>query len=95
MKKLVVATMGVLSLIAGSLVCAEMDFKAKAADYADKIKVQDAVIAEHKQMKATPGLAKDDPMQIHCAAAIRDAEKLKKDYEWFQKYYEAKEAEGK
>ena len=85
---------GALSL-AGSLAYAGVDYKAKAADYAAKAQAMDAVIAEHKQMRATPGLAKDDPMQVHCSAAIRDAQKLKADYVWLQKYYEAKATEGK
>ena len=94
MRKSLLAVVGVLCL-AGSLAYADEDAKTKAADYAAKAQAQDAVITEHTAMKQTVPNRKDDAMQVHCNKLISDARKLKSDYEWFQKYYEAKAAEGK
>jgi uncharacterized coiled-coil DUF342 family protein len=83
------------------------DHEAKAAQYLEKVKAQDALIAEHTQMKKyfrrryyvneklTPMKTAIEPMEKHCDAIIKDATKLKGELEEFAKWHDMRAAELK
>jgi hypothetical protein len=80
------------------------DHLAMAKSYEDKAAAQDALIAEHEQMKKdyksrffineklTP-MAKLKKMNDHCDAIIKDAQKLKADFNDFAKWHRLRAAE--
>lgn len=78
------------------------DYKALAAKYDKLAAAQDKVVQEHETMKADtakqntgkPGLSVNAKMKKHCDAIIRDAKKLKKDYEAFAAWARMMAEEG-
>lgn len=67
------------------------DYAALATKYEKMAADQDAVIAEHETMKTDmekqhpgkPGVSENAKMKKHCDSIIKDAKKLKADYEGF------------
>ncbi len=78
------------------------DYAALASKYEKLAAEQDAVIAEHEGMKVSkakqhpgkPGLSENDKMNKHCNAIIKDAKKLKADYESFAAFCKLMAKEG-
>jgi len=80
------------------------DHLAMSKSYEDKAAAQDALISEHEQMKKdyktrfyindklTP-MAKLKKMNDHCDAIIKDAQKLKADFNDFAKWHRLRAAE--
>jgi hypothetical protein len=71
-----------------------------AASYEQRAGQQDAVIAEHQQMKKEGVTDKTSPavkdkMAKHCDAIIEHAKKLKEDYEAFARFHRMQAEESK
>ncbi|MBA4373649.1 MAG: hypothetical protein C0402_12415 [Thermodesulfovibrio sp.] len=99
----------IASVVAQNVYAAETsqvstDHLAMSKSYEDKAAAQDALIAEHEQMKKdyksrffineklTP-MAKLKKMNDHCDAIIKDAQKLKADFNDFAKWHRLRAAE--
>ena len=99
-----IAGAGLLVSAAGPLYAATPktaeDYLSLAARYEQKAQEQQAVIAEHEQMKKE-GVTEKTPvslrqkMEKHCDAIIKDAAKLKEDYLVFAQYNKMRAAELK
>ena len=102
-----------LFLIPGAVVAeickSAEDHEAMAASYMEKVKVQEAIIQEHEQMKkdyekelthGTPKLrrfyaGKIDSMKKHCNAIIQSAWQLADEYRKFANWHKMRAAELK
>ena len=79
-----------------------VDYAALGAKYEKLAVAQDAVISEHEAMKmkeekknpGKPGMSSIAKMNKHCNAIIKDAKKLKVDYESFAAWCKLMATEG-